>query len=558
MQSIIDIGKALSHELRLDRLLQLIMKEVTRLIGAERSTFYLVDEEYGELWSKIALKAEIKEIRLKIGVGIAGHVAKTGEIINIKDAYADSRFDPTTDKKTGYRTRSILCMPIFEPRKKTVKKAKIIGVLQVLNKIDGVFTKEDEDLLAGLAAQVAISVINSRFYSALEKKVAELNLMFEVERDLNKAYSLDELINNLVQKIAAALPVEAALLAVNDTKTDNLYIQTTSNISRELIASEIKSGNGFFDQVYKTGQIVVSNNVPGEGIDAGQSESRFGIEVRQLICAPVVIAGQVRGLLAVINRKHKDDYFHNDDVQLLTSLASQIARTIEAYQLREEKMKADRLASIGNMMSAIVHDLRTPMNNIYGFVDLMQEESDAELRQEFAEIVRNQIKILTNMTRDVLDFAKGKTSVLPVKYPVDKLLSEFQKLFENDVRKQGYKLQTECNTQSMIYIDPEKVTRIFMNIMRNGLEAMAKGGTFTISASQVDSEIEFALSDTGTGIPDEIKNRLFDSFVTKGKKSGTGLGLAIVKKLIDEHKGRIEVDSEKGRGTTFRIYFKKL
>jgi adenylate cyclase len=139
MNSIQQIGKSLSSELNTERLLLLIMDEVTRLMNAERSTFYIVDNERGELWSKIAQKAEIMEIRLKIGVGIAGNVAKTGQVINIEDAYNDDRFDPSTDKKTGYKTRSILCMPIFEPLKDDKTKPDIIGVLQILNKKDGVF-----------------------------------------------------------------------------------------------------------------------------------------------------------------------------------------------------------------------------------------------------------------------------------------------------------------------------------------------------------------------------------------------------------------------------------
>jgi signal transduction histidine kinase len=110
----------------------------------------------------------------------------------------------------------------------------------------------------------------------------------------------------------------------------------------------------------------------------------------------------------------------------------------------------------------------------------------------------------------------------------------------------------------MIYIDPEKISRVFMNIMKNALEAMDKGGKFSIVADQEGDYIVFKLSDTGKGIPPEIRDRLFDSFVTSGKEGGTGLGLAIVKKMIDQHKGKIEVDSEPGKGTTFKLYFKKI
>ncbi len=221
-------------------------------------------------------------------------------------------------------------------------------------------------------------------------------------------------------------------------------------------------------------------------------------------------------------------------------------------------MKADRLSAIGNMMSTIVHDLRTPMNNIYGFVDLMLEEDERDTREEYAEIVNEQIKILTNMTTDVLDFAKGKTTILPVKHPVDKLIKNFAKFFEEDTKRKGYNFEWAVNTASNIYIDPEKINRVFMNIMKNALEAMEQGGTFSLSAKKQGEKILFELSDTGPGIPPDIKDTLFESFVTSGKEGGTGLGLAIVKKLIEEQKGSIEVESEKGVGTTFKIYFPQL
>ena len=103
--SILQIGKSLSSELNLDRLLVLVIDEVNRLMNSERGTFFIVDEERGELWSRVAQNAEVEEIRLKIGKGIAGYVAKSGETINIEDAYNDPRFDSTTDKKTILKTR---------------------------------------------------------------------------------------------------------------------------------------------------------------------------------------------------------------------------------------------------------------------------------------------------------------------------------------------------------------------------------------------------------------------------------------------------------------------
>ena len=559
MKSIQHIGKALSSELRIEQLLQLIMDEVTRLMNAERSTFYIVDEERGELWSQIAQKAEILEIRLKIGTGIAGHVAKTGEIINIPDAYNDDRFDPSTDKKTGYHTRSILCMPIFEPTTKKRTKPAIIGVLQVLNKIDGFFTDSDEDLLSSISSQVAISIINSRLYSALEKKINEINLLYEIEQEMNQAYNLEELLNKLVEKICYALKIEASLIDLLDINNENFIARAAKNIDltklKDLTFSKTK---GLTGKVTKKAKSVVINNTKDETLFEEKFWNQIGLNINQLVFAPLIINKQVIGILMLFNKSEQDEFFREDDIRIIDSLASQISRSIEAYRLRDEKIQAERLASIGNMMSAIVHDIRTPMNNINGFVDLMQEEDDAETRQEYAEIIMTQIKTLTNMTTDILDFAKGKTNILPIKYPVDKIIDRFNRIFEHDVTSRGYQFETACNIQTMIYVDPEKINRVFMNIMKNALEAMGKGGKFSLVADQENGEVVFKLSDTGKGIPDEIKDRLFDSFVTSGKESGTGLGLAIVKELVDQHKGRIEVESVPNKGTTFKIYLKKI
>jgi K+-sensing histidine kinase KdpD len=559
MRSMQHIGKTLSSVLDRDRLLVLIMEEVTRLMEAERGTLYIVDNERGELWSKIAQKAEIKEIRLKIGVGIAGHVAKTGQIINIKDAYRDKRFDPTTDKKTGYKTRTILCMPIREPVKKKGQEGEIIGVLQILNKKKGVFTEEDEDLLTSLCSQIAISLVNARLYGILDNRARELDLLFNLEKELSRAFDVNEMSKNLVKMIPKSLDSEYFILLFLDDEGKTITHHFAHKIATEKLASApFSTEKGIIKDVIKNKAIYVTNDATEDKKVNREWMTYLKMDVKNVICAPLLSEKGVIGVLYLLNKKGEHGYFTANDKKILESISSQIARGIENYRLKEEKIKADRLSAIGNMMSTIVHDLRTPMNNIYGFVDLMLEEDDRETREEYAEIVNEQIKILTNMTTDILDFAKGKTTILPVKHPVDKLVKNFAKFFEEDTKRKGFNFEWAINTASNIYIDPEKINRVFMNIMKNALEAMKKGGTFSITADDHNGEVLFCLKDTGIGIPEEIRDRLFDSFVTSGKKGGTGLGLAIVKKVIEEHKGKIEVESETGVGTTFKLYFPKV
>ena len=142
LNALLKVSKALASEIRLDDLLQVIVEKAAEVMDADRATLFLYDESRNELWSKTTQRLEIKEIRLPLGVGIAGHVAKTRTAINIPDTYADARFDPDFDKETGYRTRSILCLPLIG------NGDRLIGVIQVLNKKDQeVFNEADESLL---------------------------------------------------------------------------------------------------------------------------------------------------------------------------------------------------------------------------------------------------------------------------------------------------------------------------------------------------------------------------------------------------------------------------
>ncbi len=168
---LLHLAQNLQMYLELDKLLQVTMEEVARILEADRCTVFLLDEEHQELWSIVAMGIEKgKEIRFPADKGIAGYVAMTGEVLNIPDAYQDERFNPEIDRKTGYHTRNMLTMPLKN------KNKEIIGVFQVLNKFDGPFTRQDEELLSAISQIVATAVENSILY---EEQVASLNSFVE-------------------------------------------------------------------------------------------------------------------------------------------------------------------------------------------------------------------------------------------------------------------------------------------------------------------------------------------------------------------------------------------
>lgn len=156
-----NITRNISTELKLDKLLLLIMDEVRKALKADRCTVFLLDEEKSELWSKVAHGE--REIRFPSNLGIAGYVATTGRVLNIPDAYADPRFNREIDKKTGYHTQNMLTFPMRN------KLGEIIGVFQVLNKFSGSFTREDEQMLDAISAIAATQLENAQLYEEQKK-----------------------------------------------------------------------------------------------------------------------------------------------------------------------------------------------------------------------------------------------------------------------------------------------------------------------------------------------------------------------------------------------------
>lgn len=171
--ALVNIGQAVAAEKNIDLLIKTIAEETKIALNADRCTIFMYDKENNELYSKVATGLDTKELRIPADKGLAGHVVQTGETINIKDAYNDKRFNPNVDKKTGYRTKTILCMPIKNFNQ------EIIGVFQVLNKFDEYFTPDDEDLLIAIASSAGISLENAQLFERQRKLLEEQKVVLD-------------------------------------------------------------------------------------------------------------------------------------------------------------------------------------------------------------------------------------------------------------------------------------------------------------------------------------------------------------------------------------------
>jgi signal transduction histidine kinase len=198
--------------------------------------------------------------------------------------------------------------------------------------------------------------------------------------------------------------------------------------------------------------------------------------------------------------------------------------------------------------------LKNPMTTIKGYASLLGHEDLApEMRQKFSEIITRSVDTFVEMTQEILDYARGGGPLQPVWVPLGTFLHELCDFVEPGFNEHGLTLAREFTYNGPLMIDEIKIRRALYNIISNAADAMQAGGSLTISTISTDDNVEIRLADTGPGIPEAIRDNLFEPFVTYGKARGTGLGLAIVHKTVRDHGGIVSVESVAGQGATFII-----
>jgi signal transduction histidine kinase len=203
----------------------------------------------------------------------------------------------------------------------------------------------------------------------------------------------------------------------------------------------------------------------------------------------------------------------------------------------------------------VLHDLRTPLTVIAGYAEMMATEEEAAVRKEMSKSVLGQLQLLNAMQQETLAFARGERTVLLRKVYMQLFMREVSEQLLHDFATSKTELKVHVGYAGAARFDENKLKRAIFNLARNAIEAMPDGGRFTLSVDREADDLVFRASDNGPGIPLEIADKLFESFVSSGKKDGTGLGLAMVKKIMREHGGAVYCRSRPGKGTTFELKF---
>ncbi|MBI2502840.1 MAG: PAS domain-containing protein [Candidatus Latescibacteria bacterium] len=225
----------------------------------------------------------------------------------------------------------------------------------------------------------------------------------------------------------------------------------------------------------------------------------------------------------------------------------------ELRDLEDQLQRSERLASMGRMVAGVAHELRNPLSSIRGFARFFQRKYRGSTEDgEYAELLVREVDRLNRVITDLLSFAQP---ALPQRAPVDlaEVVEHALLLCQPEIQEKAIALHRDLEAGlPRVPVDRDMLVQVLVNLIRNGVEAMDKGGELALGMRRIGEQVELSVADTGSGIGDQDRMRVFDPFFTT-KQGGTGLGLAIVHSIVQGHRGQIRLESRPGAGTTFRV-----
>jgi two-component system NtrC family sensor kinase len=443
------------------------------------------------------------------------------------------------------------------------------------------FTKADTlfsllMVLMGIGAVVLFSRIKGRMDRAMLQIIVRDKYFYhrvleEFSRRLVAIVDLNRLLNMLAETIEKSMGVEQISVFLYNAEKE-IYFPALNTNSQEALLKGVtfKIDEHFINRLREEKDAIL--RVEAERIlkDSERGEVlRVMGRLHAEVCLQLIYSER---LIGFINLGHKtaEEMYYREDLDLLNTLTNQIAIAIENATLYENLKKSqnilrrsDRLASLGTLIASLAHEIRNPLVSIKTFTQLLPERiDDNEFRDYFLKVASGEIDRLTSLINELLGFAKPSEPNLKEE-DVTTIIDRMEVLISTEARKNNIKIMKNYSPYpSTVLVDAEQIKQVLLNILLNAIQAIEGRGEIWIETRIVHSTrndkreefLQIEIRDSGIGILPENLDRVFDPFFST-RSEGSGLGLAISHQIVHEHGGFIDIESEIGKGTSFRIHF---
>lgn len=603
-----EVSRAATSILNLDVMLRTVVQAIRRSFGFYTVSIHL----YNRASQLVELRAKDTLDRHSMGLsavvthrleeGLIGWAAANNKTILANDVTQEPRY---IFDKNHKEIRAELCVPIR-------LGTKTIGVLDIQSIQLEAFDRYHVAALETLADQLAIAIENARLYDQINHHLQELKTLNEIGQAITSTLDLKKTLTLITSHTTHLMNVAAASVVLRDDEAGEVWFAAASGEGSEaVIGLRMALGQGIAGWVAAQGEPVIISDVYADQRFFREVDKNSGFTTQSIVCVPLQSKGNTIGAIEVMNKKSGE--FNKDDLTLLQALAAPAAAAIENAQLYEEQadtirrlaetqsqlIQTAKLAGVGQLAAGIAHEINNPLTTIIGLTSLLLDTStppDEAERLEDLQLISQEAWRARDIVRRLLNFARTDT---PKRQPTDlnQLIEEsVQLVYTKGV---SYRIELHKNLQPLpeLWLDINQIKQVLINLLNNAIQAMleanesrpailtvstillpgkadqtnqsvkslpsarAKNGqsiksnTLVKKASaavDIESRVLCEISDTGPGINPEYLDKVFDPFfTTKEVGQGTGLGLSVSYGIIEQHGGRIKVESKIGQGTTF-------
>jgi len=449
--------------------------------------------------------------------------------------------------------------------------------------------KRLEDIIRQLDEQARIIIKTdlalNKTQEELDKKVMGLYTLHELGKKTGSTFNIDDLFALINKPLVSKLGFSRALIMLKDEASGTIFMKTSigySDADIRRIEKQLNKGQVTLPLFKKGGFLLVNRDL--EKIEHEDILSDI-FKIESFLTVSIVVKDEAVGFILMGNLSSYSRVTEGD-AELLSVLASQIGtaiensrlytelfdshqdlgrrvkeRTKELARLNEELKRLDKMKS--DFVSAVSHELRTPLTSIKGYASILMAGKLGEVspaQKERLEKIDKHSNSLTHLINNLLDIARiesGRVQMETKDISIKELLETIVDIIAPQIKEKNISLKINLNKNvDKIKADEGQLERVFLNLLSNAIKFTPEKGRITIYIKDKDDSIEFSIEDTGIGIPKEDLKKVFEEFFRSEnapaqKIKGTGLGLSLVKKIIEAHKGKLWVDSELGKGTTF-------
>ncbi len=514
----------------------------------------LLNPDTGRLEIEVhqGLNCDPDEVALKLGQGITGWVAFHGRPQMVKDVSTDPRYLRVRDD-----VRSEMAAPMIG------ENGQVIGVINIDS--DQVAGFSDADLALFLRLTEEATSVMQRLWQLkhLRAKALQLESLIAAGQTLVTKVEPQELFDTITRDARQITAARACALYLYEPLSSGVrFMSLTSDVITPLPSDTLPINSCLVASAIHTRRPVEFANVQSpEFLDVIDLPRDDGL--RSMLAVPLIFESEVLGVLSIFTeRVHR---FNNDEKRLVGALASLGAVALQnsrlyarVFQSEASLRKNEQLTTLGLLAAEIAHEIRNPLTVIkllFGYLDLEFPEGDP--RRTDVRVIGEKLDQLEAIVSRVLSFAKAPTSVHS-RWNVLDIVQDTLVLIRLKLSQGKVQLHfTPPGEKLVVDVHKGQLQQVLINLLFNATQAMPEGGSITVNCQREDRPdgppvVCIDVTDSGTGIPEDLQGRIFDSFLT-GRSDGTGLGLAIAKRILASHHGDIQLLATSPAGTTMRV-----